>query len=923
MKHPSDEILIDLLLNELSESEARQVHEHVESCDECSERIRKLMSLLSTLDEYPDVESTVSIKDKVLAELEFTPPVQIDFIPPERIIKIANRRRPLLAGFAVAAVLLFAIYLGQVGNLPGVTFSKGMLNAKLEIPSEVAPDSALPVSLSIWDEVRKPDKPFDHTVQVNYMLASDDRVVFERESSASAYGTTDELLDLSGIKPGGYNLKAQINGKDIVNAPINISPSYEVMIIPDRPVYRPNDEIRLRVAAREYSGSAADDVDAAFVLRGPLDCLVKHDKKKLDSFGTANFNYHLADLVPLGEYTATVKVGESEAVEKIIVDDFTLPKFKVEIESERDYITQSSIFRGNITAEYFFGEPVDNADVRIEWFVQDGLLVKRIIEITGKTDDNGNLPLAIDARNLYQQTASSENEIIESYIKVTVIDSAHQREEIIKSYPLAGEPVIIRMFSSNGKITRALNNRIFIFTSLPNGEPVSCKLKLTLADKILDAETSSLGVYSFDYTPESIDEMLEVSASYDDTKTVDRDFPLSITDSRFPFIIRPLKAVYRHNEHVELELMVPYSTNLTAHMDMYKGNHWVSSQDVDLSDTSTRTEMLVSGAWGEMTIEASLRIGHNEIARDKTIVFIEEPDELNVAVNTDSQTYKPSEMVNAKINVDAHGVSRQASCGIIAADKSLLAAGEKASATSKLISDTLLAGLDKGYFAKEDLSSESEQNDFSLAMLGSISEQDRGVTSSNSIDYRFSPEQSERNTFQYLVMANYSLVIMRFILTGLLYIAIVLSMIAVLVNIHRGTFGRINIRKSAMTELKSYAGLTSLAVLFFALSIRYPNLIIIGIGLLVTMGVAVKLAQCISQKELVANNITLVQIISSTAILITTLLLAHQGIWQPVLRYMGKMHPLMSLSLLSILASIGCLMIVATFLIPVREGEKN
>ena len=92
---------------------------------------------------------------------------------------------------------------------------------------------------------------------------------------------------------------------------------------------------------------------------------------------------------------------------------------------------------------------------------------------------------------------------------------------------------------------------------------------------------------------------------------------------------------------------------------------------------------------------------------------------------------------------------------------------------------------------------------------------------------------------------------------------------------------------------------------------------------LAVCSVAVKLSKCISQRELVANNITLIQIISSTAILITTLLLAHQGIWKPVLRYMGQIHPLMNTSLLGILASIGCLMIIATLIIPVKGGENK
>ncbi|MFH1514751.1 MAG: zf-HC2 domain-containing protein, partial [bacterium] len=92
MEHPKEEILIDFLMNELTDSESRQVNDHIETCEDCAKRVRTLMSLFSTLDEYPEIEPPVTIKQRVLAEIDLAPPVRIDVLPPEMIFKIANRR---------------------------------------------------------------------------------------------------------------------------------------------------------------------------------------------------------------------------------------------------------------------------------------------------------------------------------------------------------------------------------------------------------------------------------------------------------------------------------------------------------------------------------------------------------------------------------------------------------------------------------------------------------------------------------------------------------------------------------------------------------------------------------------------------------------------------------------------------------------
>src|SRR5690348_17554894 len=96
---------------------------------------------------------------------------------------------------------------------------------------------------------------------------------------------------------------------------------------------------------------------------------------KSDKFGIASAEFGLADEVNLGTYHLRALMGDGEsptntAEVALNVQKYVLPKFKIAVEFDNgkgrhgyrpgDHVT------GTVRANYFFGKPVDDAEVTVK-----------------------------------------------------------------------------------------------------------------------------------------------------------------------------------------------------------------------------------------------------------------------------------------------------------------------------------------------------------------------------------------------------------------------------------------------------------------------------------------------------------------------------------------------------------------------------
>ncbi|MGA8301687.1 MAG: hypothetical protein WB817_19545, partial [Terriglobales bacterium] len=124
---------------------------------------------------------------------------------------------------------------------------------------------------------------------------------------------------------------------------------------------------------------------------------------------------------------------------------------------------------GTVRANYFFGKPVDNAELSMKASAID-VSISEVASATGKTDSDGSyhfdltLPKYFAGRPLNHGAARV-------LIEATVKDSAGHSETRGQPIAVSDSPLLITAIPEGGTLVPNLENEVFILTSYPDGTP--------------------------------------------------------------------------------------------------------------------------------------------------------------------------------------------------------------------------------------------------------------------------------------------------------------------------------------------------------------------------------------------------------------------------------------------------------------------
>jgi len=140
------------------------------------------------------------------------------------------------------------------------------------------------------------------------------------------------------------------------------SGQYEFVVTTDKSVYQPGQPIQTRVLVFEnsyYNASrhVASAVPVTIDFIDPEGFHLVHRQQRTDENGILLMDFHLDKDAAPGTYQIIYSIGNSEEVIEIPVRFYQRPAFRVSIEAGRYYQPGQTIV-GNISAEYYFGQPV-------------------------------------------------------------------------------------------------------------------------------------------------------------------------------------------------------------------------------------------------------------------------------------------------------------------------------------------------------------------------------------------------------------------------------------------------------------------------------------------------------------------------------------------------------------------------------------
>ena len=138
-------------------------------------------------------------------------------------------------------------------------------------------------------------------------------------------------------------------------------------IYTDRPVYRPGQMVYFKGILRRLGEAGYEAVAGRTVsvtVEDPNNGKLFEKELTLTPRGSFSGEVEIAGGAPLGGYRVVAKVGEAQASSYFEVREYKKPEYKVRVTTPRQFVPVGEKTKFAVEANYFFGAPVANAEVK-------------------------------------------------------------------------------------------------------------------------------------------------------------------------------------------------------------------------------------------------------------------------------------------------------------------------------------------------------------------------------------------------------------------------------------------------------------------------------------------------------------------------------------------------------------------------------
>ncbi|MDO8588312.1 MAG: MG2 domain-containing protein [Armatimonadota bacterium] len=663
----------------------RRVEEHLESCEACRRELFDLRQSVNALSETPLEDPGARFNDQVLSRL-----------------RDARQALPgfgfkLALGFAAACLVVAAAIPLYVANL-----ERFVSRQDVYLIGQDRLIAGAPASMRVVVANRGADSPVEGA-RVTLALRS----VKGRRSVKLMSGRTDEAGTLSGSfrvpdgLAGDYRLTATASsgmGSDSVSTVVSVERVAKILLTTDKPVYQPGQTIHVRsLSLLRPSLKPAGDDEVKLVIEDPKGNKVFQRAIESSRWGIAAADFQLGDEIGLGRYKITASLGETDTQKIVTVKRYVLPKFKVEVETDRTYYLPGQTLKGVVTARYFFGKPAAGARMRVSLLALN-VRFDKFAEIKGVTDAEGvftfdaAIPKVLAGQPLDKGSATVR-------IVANVVDTARHTEEITRVLPVASEPIRIAIVPESGQFAPGLENVVYVVTSYPDGRPAGTETALSIGGATQRAKSDALGVSEFRLTPPDGPMSVRLTASTADglksARRFDFDGALELPEyarrdygmgpaikdaaSLGSVLIRADKAIYDVGDTAEIVILSTRKSG-PVYLDVVLDSQTVLTRTLYLKRGRAEIALDLSNDYaGSVTFSAYVMSPVGVPVRDTATCLVRPAGELNVQIAPDKSVYRPGEKASIGLHVtgkDRRGVA--AAIGVNIVDESVFSVEEQA-----------------------------------------------------------------------------------------------------------------------------------------------------------------------------------------------------------------------------------------------------
>jgi hypothetical protein len=480
-------------------------------------------------------------------------------------------------------------------------------------------------------------------------------------------------------------------GKDEVVKDITIKKGFQILLTSDKPIYQPSQTMHLRaLCLRKPSLAPAADSTLVLEVEDGKGNKVMKQRLVTNRFGIAASDFQIADEVNFGRYTLRAILANATQEKTVTVQKYVLPKFKVELATDKAFYLPGETVKGKVQADYFFGKPVANSKVEVQADKFD-LGWSKITTITGKTDAKGHFEFEIRLPDYFVGQPLEQGKGM-AKVDVAVTDPAQHQEKKTKTLSVSRHAVNVAIIPETQNLMPDVPNVFYVVATYPDGTPCPGTVSLKLASMGMGEikGTDRLGIAKYELTPnkESLTLVAEAKDSQGHEGTTQVTF--RVDEKRPHILLRTDAALYKAGQPMALTLLASQKTG-TAFVDVIKNQQTVLTVSCDLKDGLGRLTLdLDQTMTGSLYLHAYLIAPTGDIIRDTRVVYVNPANDLSILVTTDQPEYRPG--MEAKISFTVTDQEKHpvlAALGIQVVDEAVFALSENQ------------PGLEKVYFMLE------------------------------------------------------------------------------------------------------------------------------------------------------------------------------------------------------------------------------
>lgn len=483
-------------------------------------------------------------------------------------------------------------------------------------------------------------------------------------------------------------------GGDMVTERVTVSRENRILLTTDKPLYQPGQVIHMR--ALSLSVASRRPVAGAALVFEVMDSKGNKVFKKAvetDAFGVASADFTLANELNQGAYTVRALLGTDTVEKTVTVERYVLPKFEIDVTTDRDYYQPGDTLKGEVQADYFFGKPVAGAQVRIAASKFE-IQFEQFAELEGRLDDNGHWTFELPLPDFFAGTPIEQGQA-SVRLNAVVIDTAEHREEKVVMKPVAGEALTIQAVPEGGQLQPGVGNRIYVLVAHPDGSPAdgaAVAVKGLPGGGERELTTDALGMAPLEVTLPADSDALRLTLSARDKQGRRAELQETFRAARRGdgLLLRTDKVLYRVGDTVRARVFASKPEGIVYYDAVRDGQTMLTGMRRLESGQAAFEIELDATLSGSIVLAAYMFTPGTDLIRDVRKLYVDPANDLRVEVALDAETYRPGETATFAFSVaDADGQPAAAALGISIVDESVFALQE------------MRPGLEKVYFTLE------------------------------------------------------------------------------------------------------------------------------------------------------------------------------------------------------------------------------